>query len=145
MGSSSRFLADSNRRTRFCRPLTKPLIQGTVLFSVCVCKVTTLFWIVQIFHALFLALFCGLLQLSSKGQEEQPELQDFLFFTKNMRRTTIIPNRAKIAPIIIYWTVKLIYNGTKIQQLLFVPKPKFSKSEKFLFKIWSKKACTYPV
>ena len=24
-----RFLADSNRRTRFCRPLTKPLIQGT--------------------------------------------------------------------------------------------------------------------
>ena len=26
---SWRFLADSNRRTRFCRPLTKPLIQGT--------------------------------------------------------------------------------------------------------------------
>ena len=26
---SLRFLADSNRRTRFCRPLTKPLIQGT--------------------------------------------------------------------------------------------------------------------
>ena len=25
-----RFLADSNRRTRFCRPLTKPLIQGTM-------------------------------------------------------------------------------------------------------------------
>ena len=25
-----RFLADSNRRTRFCRPLTKPLIQGTI-------------------------------------------------------------------------------------------------------------------
>ena len=25
-----RFLADSNRRTRFCRPLTKPLIQGTL-------------------------------------------------------------------------------------------------------------------
>ena len=24
-----RFLADSNRRTWFCRPLTKPLIQGT--------------------------------------------------------------------------------------------------------------------
>ena len=24
-----RFLADPNRRTRFCRPLTKPLIQGT--------------------------------------------------------------------------------------------------------------------
>ena len=28
---SLRFLADSNRRTRFCRPLTKPLIQGTNL------------------------------------------------------------------------------------------------------------------
>ena len=25
-----RFLADSNRRTWFCRPLTKPLIQGTI-------------------------------------------------------------------------------------------------------------------
>ena len=28
-----RCLADSNRRRRFCRPLTKPLIQGTVLAS----------------------------------------------------------------------------------------------------------------
>ena len=28
-----RFLADSNRRTRFCRPLTKPLIQGTVAIN----------------------------------------------------------------------------------------------------------------
>ena len=28
-----RFLADSNRRTRFCRPLTKPLIQGTNVFN----------------------------------------------------------------------------------------------------------------
>ena len=27
--SSLRYLADSNRRTWFCRPLTKPLIQGT--------------------------------------------------------------------------------------------------------------------
>ena len=26
-----RCLADSNRRRRFCRPLTKPLIQGTIL------------------------------------------------------------------------------------------------------------------
>ena len=30
-----RCLADSNRRRRFCRPLTKPLIQGTIsLFAV---------------------------------------------------------------------------------------------------------------
>jgi hypothetical protein len=28
-GFPPRFLADSNRRTWFCRPLTKPLIQGT--------------------------------------------------------------------------------------------------------------------
>ena len=28
--SLKRCLADSNRRRRFCRPLTKPLIQGTV-------------------------------------------------------------------------------------------------------------------
>ena len=34
-----RFLADSNRRTRFCRPLTKPLIQGTIFFSFAVAKV----------------------------------------------------------------------------------------------------------
>ncbi len=34
MDSSLRYLADSNRRTRFCRPLTKPLIQGTGLLSV---------------------------------------------------------------------------------------------------------------
>ena len=26
----ARLLADSNRRTRFCRPLTKPLIQGAL-------------------------------------------------------------------------------------------------------------------
>ena len=30
--SRLRFLAESNRRARFCRPLTKPLIQGTDFF-----------------------------------------------------------------------------------------------------------------
>ena len=40
-----RFLADSNRRTRFCRPLTKPLIQGTLW--VCDCKGITIFRILQ--------------------------------------------------------------------------------------------------
>ena len=46
-----RFLADSNRRTRFCRPLTKPLIQGTNIsffacyrcFSIAVAKVQPFF------------------------------------------------------------------------------------------------------
>ena len=42
-----RFLADSNRRTRFCRPLTKPLIQGTNyevnVLPDCGCKGTTIF------------------------------------------------------------------------------------------------------
>ena len=46
-----RFLADSNRRTRFCRPLTKPLIQGTnfsfiacnLCFSIAVAKVRLFF------------------------------------------------------------------------------------------------------
>ena len=43
-----RFLADSNRRTRFCRPLTKPLIQGTKIacfrcFSIAVAKVRLFF------------------------------------------------------------------------------------------------------
>ncbi len=44
-----RFLADSNRRTRFCRPLTKPLIQGTDslshYFFQMRCKGTTIFLI----------------------------------------------------------------------------------------------------
>ena len=48
---SLRFLADSNRRTRFCRPLTKPLIQGTNIsffacyrcFSIAVAKVQPFF------------------------------------------------------------------------------------------------------
>ena len=46
-----RFLADSNRRTRFCRPLTKPLIQGTNIsifacyrcFSIAVAKIQPFF------------------------------------------------------------------------------------------------------
>ena len=43
-----RFLADSNRRTRFCRPLTKPLIQGTKIdcyrcISIAVAKVQLFF------------------------------------------------------------------------------------------------------
>ena len=41
-----RYLADSNRRTRFCRPLTKPLIQGTGYypsFRIAVAKVVHFF------------------------------------------------------------------------------------------------------
>ncbi len=37
-----RFLADSNRRKRFCRPLTKPLIQGT-FFRKCAAKIEFIF------------------------------------------------------------------------------------------------------
>ena len=43
--TSKRWLADSNRRKRFCRPVTKPLIQTTKrtrCFEF-VCKVTTFF------------------------------------------------------------------------------------------------------
>ena len=40
-----RFLADSNRRTRFCRPLTKPLIQGTISFSIALAKVVIFFFL----------------------------------------------------------------------------------------------------
>ena len=49
-----RSLADSNRRRRFCRPLTKPLIQGT-LFSLLRCKVKAFSLIVQAITAIFLA------------------------------------------------------------------------------------------
>ena len=54
-----RFLADSNRRTRFCRPLTKPLIQGTIsslwksLLPFCECKVRDYFFSVQANPVLF--------------------------------------------------------------------------------------------
>ena len=50
-----RFLADSNRRTRFCRPLTKPLIQGTNnacyrCFSIAVAKVRLFFDSASVFR-----------------------------------------------------------------------------------------------
>ena len=51
-----RCLADSNRRRRFCRPLTKPLIQGTVFkFD---CKGMIFYSIRQILSVFFLFLFC---------------------------------------------------------------------------------------
>lgn len=53
-----RFLADSNRRTRFCRPLTKPLIQGTLLLSIFVSRLRLqrydIFFNLQIFCYFFL-------------------------------------------------------------------------------------------
>ena len=52
-----RCLADSNRRRRFCRPLTKPLIQGTVAsFLICGCKGTTFYLFYQMFCTLFFSL-----------------------------------------------------------------------------------------
>lgn len=54
-----RCLADSNRRRRFCRPLTKPLIQGTVAsFLICGCKGTTFYLFYQMFCSLFSLSFC---------------------------------------------------------------------------------------
>ena len=58
---SWRFLADSNRRTRFCRPLTKPLIQGTSLalllfFSIALQRYNY-FWNLQYLDAIFLFSF----------------------------------------------------------------------------------------
>lgn len=54
-----RCLADSNRRRRFCRPLTKPLIQGTVAsFLICGCKGTTFYLFYQMFCTLFSLSFC---------------------------------------------------------------------------------------
>ena len=53
-----RCLADSNRRRRFCRPLTKPLIQGTVAsFLICGCKGTTFYLFYQMFCTLFFSFF----------------------------------------------------------------------------------------
>ena len=48
---SARCLADSNRRRRFCRPLTKPLIQGTNLE--CGCKGSNIIRHCQIFFLFF--------------------------------------------------------------------------------------------
>ena len=51
----SRWLADSNRRKRFCRPVTKPLIQTTVeeFRSEFECKITTIFCISKCFREKF--------------------------------------------------------------------------------------------
>ena len=51
----SRWLADSNRRKRFCRPVTKPLIQTTVgeFRSEFECKITTIFCISKCFRGKF--------------------------------------------------------------------------------------------
>ena len=49
--SFQRCLADSNRRRRFCRPLTKPLIQGTI--SQIGCKGSQYFRHCQIFSSIF--------------------------------------------------------------------------------------------
>lgn len=53
-----RCLADSNRRTRFCRPLTKPLIQGTIPLRRC--KGTSFISFLQIFWRIsfFVSLCC---------------------------------------------------------------------------------------
>ena len=57
-----RFLADSNRRTRFCRPLTKPLIQGTLLLAIFVSRLRLqrydIFFNLQIFCYFFSHFFC---------------------------------------------------------------------------------------
>lgn len=54
-----RCLADSNRRRRFCRPLTKPLIQGTIsLFAVA--KVQQIIGPAKFYRCFFYA-FCRLL------------------------------------------------------------------------------------
>lgn len=51
-----RCLADSNCRTWFCRPLTKPLIQGT-LFPICGCKGSINFQTTKLSTAIFLWMF----------------------------------------------------------------------------------------
>lgn len=63
-----RCLADSNRRRRFCRPLTKPLIQGTLLLSEC--KGNTIFLNNQIFFCFFclIRILCSL-DMDFRGQK----------------------------------------------------------------------------
>ena len=57
-GFALRCLADSNRRRRFCRPLTKPLIQRTKPYNLCLlwkseCKGSTFFINCKLFPYFF--------------------------------------------------------------------------------------------
>ena len=93
---SLRFLADSNRRTRFCRPLTKPLIQGTI-FLVCGCKGSTNFEITnypqQFFFVLFFFTPHSLRFFSSISFSSQPltQLSQGFLFSRVRRKKRKIP------------------------------------------------------
>ena len=92
-----RFLADSNRRTRFCRPLTKPLIQGTLLLSIFVSrlrltKVRLFFFNLQIFCYFFLTFLhffsqphFGLLCIDFMAQSELQHSHGLLLFFMRLK------------------------------------------------------------
>ena len=96
-----RFLADSNRRTRFCRPLTKPLIQGTI-FLVCGCKGSTNFEITnypqQFFFVLFFFTLHSLRFFSISSLNSQPLTQlsqgSLFFCVRRKKRKIPYTNRA---------------------------------------------------
>ena len=96
-----RFLADSNRRTRFCRPLTKPLIQGTI-FPVCGCKGSTNFettnYPQQFFFVLFFLFphsFC-FFSIISFNSQPVTQVEQGLAFSLVRRKKRKIPYNTRI-------------------------------------------------
>ena len=91
-----RFLADSNRRTRFCRPLTKPLIQGTLLLSIFVSRLRLqrydIFFNLQIFCYFFLTFsaffsqpYFGLFCIDFMAQSELQHSHGLLLFFMRLK------------------------------------------------------------
>ena len=94
--SSLRFLADSNRRTRFCRPLTKPLIQGTLSLAIFVSRLRLqrydIFFNLQIFCYFFLTFsaffsqpYFGLFCIDFMAQSELQHSHGLLLFFMRLK------------------------------------------------------------
>ena len=91
-----RFLADSNRRTRFCRPLTKPLIQGTLSLAIFVSRLRLqrydIFFNLQIFCYFFLTFsaffsqpYFGLFCIDFMAQSELQHSHGLLLFFMRLK------------------------------------------------------------
>ena len=95
-GFPLRFLADSNRRTRFCRPLTKPLIQGTLSLAIFVSRLRLqrydIFFNLQIFCYFFLTFsaffsqpYFGLFCIDFMAQSELQHSHGLLLFFMRLK------------------------------------------------------------
>lgn len=91
-----RLRAESNRRTRFCRPLTKPLIQGTLSLAIFVSRLRLqrydIFFNLQIFCYFFLTFsaffsqpYFGLFCIDFMAQSELQHSHGLLLFFMRLK------------------------------------------------------------